>query len=113
MASPACSKEQSSTWSAGSETGPSARLVIIIGGVCRPIAGCPEDLEAACRSGIVPIVGMTENWDWSLRVFDHLDLCAGDYAASVRFYQTVLAPLGNPDACSASGSDVLHEPECR
>src|SRR5215469_4009695 len=38
----------------------------------------------------------TESWDWSLRVFDHVDLAAGDYAASVRFYETVLAPLGIP-----------------
>jgi catechol 2,3-dioxygenase-like lactoylglutathione lyase family enzyme len=36
------------------------------------------------------------DWDWSLRIFDHLDLHAGDYAASVRFYETVLAPLGIP-----------------
>jgi catechol 2,3-dioxygenase-like lactoylglutathione lyase family enzyme len=35
-------------------------------------------------------------WDWSLRVFDHVDVCAGDYAESVRFYETVLAPLGIP-----------------
>jgi catechol 2,3-dioxygenase-like lactoylglutathione lyase family enzyme len=37
-----------------------------------------------------------EDWDWSLRLFDHVDVCAGDYAASVRFYETVLAPLGVP-----------------
>lgn len=36
------------------------------------------------------------NWDWSLRVFDHVDLGAGDYAASVHFYETVLATLGIP-----------------
>jgi catechol 2,3-dioxygenase-like lactoylglutathione lyase family enzyme len=35
-----------------------------------------------------------ETWDWSLRIFDHVDLHAGDYAESVRFYETVLAPLG-------------------
>jgi catechol 2,3-dioxygenase-like lactoylglutathione lyase family enzyme len=35
-----------------------------------------------------------DDWDWSLRVFDHVDLHAGDYAASVRFYETVLASLG-------------------
>jgi catechol 2,3-dioxygenase-like lactoylglutathione lyase family enzyme len=35
-------------------------------------------------------------WDWSLRVFDHVDLNAGDYAESVRFYEAVLAPLGIP-----------------
>ena len=37
-----------------------------------------------------------EDWDWSLRIFDHVDLRAGDYAESVRFYETVLAPLGIP-----------------
>ena len=35
-----------------------------------------------------------EDWDWSLRVFDHVDLRAADYAESVRFYEEVLAPLG-------------------
>ena len=35
-------------------------------------------------------------WDWSLRVFDHIDLRATDYPESVRFYETVLAPLGIP-----------------
>jgi catechol 2,3-dioxygenase-like lactoylglutathione lyase family enzyme len=35
-------------------------------------------------------------WDWSLRVFDHVDVHASDYAESVRFYETVLAPLGIP-----------------
>jgi len=36
------------------------------------------------------------DWDWSVRLFDHVDLRAGDYAESVRFYETVLAPLGIP-----------------
>jgi catechol 2,3-dioxygenase-like lactoylglutathione lyase family enzyme len=35
-----------------------------------------------------------QDWDWSLRIFDHVDLHASDYAESVRFYETVLAPLG-------------------
>jgi catechol 2,3-dioxygenase-like lactoylglutathione lyase family enzyme len=35
-------------------------------------------------------------WDWSRRVVDHLDLHASDFAESVRFYETVLAPLGIP-----------------
>jgi catechol 2,3-dioxygenase-like lactoylglutathione lyase family enzyme len=35
-------------------------------------------------------------WDWTLRVFDHVDLNASDYTASVRFYETVLSPLGIP-----------------
>jgi catechol 2,3-dioxygenase-like lactoylglutathione lyase family enzyme len=37
-----------------------------------------------------------EEWDWSLRIFDHVDLHVSDYAESVRFYETVLAPLGIP-----------------
>jgi hypothetical protein len=41
-------------------------------------------------------VSGAEDWDWSLRVFDHVDLRAGDYAESVRFYEAVLAPLGIP-----------------
>ncbi len=32
-------------------------------------------------------------WDWTLRVFGHVDN-ASDYTASVRLYETVLAPLG-------------------
>jgi catechol 2,3-dioxygenase-like lactoylglutathione lyase family enzyme len=36
------------------------------------------------------------DWDWSVRLFDHVDLHAGDYEQSVRFYETVLAPLGIP-----------------
>jgi catechol 2,3-dioxygenase-like lactoylglutathione lyase family enzyme len=39
-------------------------------------------------------VTAADDWDWSLRTFDHVDLQAGDYAASVRFYEAVLAPLG-------------------
>jgi catechol 2,3-dioxygenase-like lactoylglutathione lyase family enzyme len=36
------------------------------------------------------------DWDWSRRVVDHLDLHASDLRESVRFYETVLAPLGIP-----------------
>ena len=35
-------------------------------------------------------------WDWSLRFFDHVEVSASDYAESIRFYETVLAPLGVP-----------------
>ena len=35
-------------------------------------------------------------WDWTLRVFDHVQLNASDYTASVRFYEAVLSPLGIP-----------------
>jgi catechol 2,3-dioxygenase-like lactoylglutathione lyase family enzyme len=37
-----------------------------------------------------------ESWDWSLRIFDHVEVHASDYAESVRFYEAVLAPLGIP-----------------
>ena len=35
-------------------------------------------------------------WDWSRPVVDHLDVHVSDFARSVRFYETVLAPLGIP-----------------
>jgi catechol 2,3-dioxygenase-like lactoylglutathione lyase family enzyme len=41
-------------------------------------------------------VSAADDWDWSKRVFDHVDVRASDYAESVRFYETVLAPLGIP-----------------
>jgi catechol 2,3-dioxygenase-like lactoylglutathione lyase family enzyme len=44
-----------------------------------------------------------EAWDWSRRVFDHVDVQASDYADSVRFYETVLATLGIPRV--AEGDD--------
>jgi catechol 2,3-dioxygenase-like lactoylglutathione lyase family enzyme len=37
-----------------------------------------------------------DEWDWTLRVFDHVDLNASDYTESTRFYETILAPLGIP-----------------
>ncbi len=44
-----------------------------------------------------------ESWDWSLRVFDHVEVSASDYAESVRFYETVLEPLGIPKVEEAEG----------
>jgi catechol 2,3-dioxygenase-like lactoylglutathione lyase family enzyme len=41
-------------------------------------------------------VSAADTWDWSRRIFDHVDVQAGDYAATVRFYETVLAALGIP-----------------
>jgi len=38
-----------------------------------------------------------DEWDWSQHVVDHVDLHASDYDESVRFYATVLAPLGIPN----------------
>jgi lactoylglutathione lyase len=37
-----------------------------------------------------------EEWDWSRTVVDHLDLHVSDFSESVRFYETVLTPLGVP-----------------
>jgi hypothetical protein len=36
-------------------------------------------------------------WDWTLRVFDHVQLNASDYTASVRFYETVFIAARNPE----------------
>jgi catechol 2,3-dioxygenase-like lactoylglutathione lyase family enzyme len=36
------------------------------------------------------------SWDWSRHVVDHVDLRASDFTESVRFYETVLEPLGIP-----------------
>ena len=44
-----------------------------------------------------------ETWDWSLRIFDHVDVQANDYGESVRFYETVLAPLGIPKLAAGDG----------
>jgi len=35
-------------------------------------------------------------WDWTRHTVDHIDVHASDYAASVRFYETVLGELGIP-----------------
>ncbi len=37
-----------------------------------------------------------ETWDWSRPLFDHVQLHVRDVAESVRFYETVLEPLGIP-----------------
>jgi catechol 2,3-dioxygenase-like lactoylglutathione lyase family enzyme len=42
-----------------------------------------------------------ENWDWTRIVVDHVDVHAADYALSVRFYATVLAPLGVPQIAAS------------
>lgn len=44
-----------------------------------------------------------EDWDWSRLVIDHLDLHASDFAMSVAFYETVLAPLGIPKLFEREG----------
>ena len=37
-----------------------------------------------------------ESWDWSRPIYDHVQLHVRDLRESVRFYETVLAPLGIP-----------------
>jgi len=61
-----------------------------------------------------------EAWDWSRPVVDHLDLHASDFARSVRFYETVLAPLGIPklhehegEACFTHVNVVARMPPTR
>jgi catechol 2,3-dioxygenase-like lactoylglutathione lyase family enzyme len=39
---------------------------------------------------------MTDDWDWTRVVFDHVKVPVGDAAASVAFYKTVLAELEIP-----------------
>jgi catechol 2,3-dioxygenase-like lactoylglutathione lyase family enzyme len=36
------------------------------------------------------------DWDWTRRIFDHVEVRASDYPESVRFYETVLGALGVP-----------------
>ncbi len=45
-----------------------------------------------------------EEWDWSRTVVDHLDLHAKRFSESVRFYETVLAPLGIPKLYQREGA---------
>jgi catechol 2,3-dioxygenase-like lactoylglutathione lyase family enzyme len=59
-------------------------------------------------------------FDWSRHVVDHLDLHATDFDESVRFYETVLAPLGIPkwsqgegEACFTRVNVVDREPATR
>jgi catechol 2,3-dioxygenase-like lactoylglutathione lyase family enzyme len=44
-------------------------------------------------------------WDWLKHVLDHVDVHASDYEASVRFYETVLAPLGIPNWSEDSSTE--------
>jgi catechol 2,3-dioxygenase-like lactoylglutathione lyase family enzyme len=46
-----------------------------------------------------------ESWDWSRRIFDHIEVHAADYAESIRFYETVLAALGIPRLAESEDSD--------
>jgi hypothetical protein len=46
-------------------------------------------------------------WDWSQDVVDHVEVHAADYDDSVRFYATVLMPLGIPSWNEDSDSERL------
>ena len=39
---------------------------------------------------------MSEQWDWSRALYDHVQLHVRDLEENVRFYRTVLEPLGIP-----------------
>jgi catechol 2,3-dioxygenase-like lactoylglutathione lyase family enzyme len=59
-------------------------------------------------------------FDWSRHVVDHLDVHATDFDESVRFYETVLTPLGIPkwsqsegEACFTRVNVVDREPPTR
>jgi catechol 2,3-dioxygenase-like lactoylglutathione lyase family enzyme len=61
-----------------------------------------------------------DEWDWSRPVVDHLDLHASDFARSVLFYETALAPLGIPklyerdgEACFTHVNVVARTPPTR
>jgi catechol 2,3-dioxygenase-like lactoylglutathione lyase family enzyme len=56
----------------------------------------------AVRSARLAVVKL-EEWDWSRTVVDHLDVHASNFAESVRFYETVLAPLGIPKLFEREG----------
>lgn len=61
----------------------------------RHVSAWPQNLherEAFVRLSQV----QPEEWDWSRTVVDRVDLHASDFSQSVRFYDTVLAPLGIP-----------------
>jgi catechol 2,3-dioxygenase-like lactoylglutathione lyase family enzyme len=44
-----------------------------------------------------------DDFDWGRPVLDHLDLRASDFRVSVRFYETVLRPLGIPKLYERDG----------
>ena len=48
-----------------------------------------------------------DDWDWSQHVFDHVEVHASDYEASVSFYTTVLGPLGIPSWSEDSETERL------
>ena len=44
-----------------------------------------------------------EEFDWSRHVVDHVDVHTSDFGECVRFYETVLAPLGIPKWSQSEG----------
>ncbi len=50
---------------------------------------------------------MSVDWDWAQHVFDHVEVHASDYEASVAFYTTVLGPLGIPSWSEDSEGERL------
>ena len=46
---------------------------------------------------------MAVDWDWTRVVIDHVKLDVSDAVASIRFYKTVLDPLGIPPLWESAG----------
>jgi hypothetical protein len=75
-------------------------MLLSVNGTAQSYGVIPERwptrrLTALGRVAIVAAMS-AEAWDWSRRVFDHVDVHASNYRESVRFYETVLSALGIP-----------------
>src|SRR5204863_2291883 len=66
----------------------------------------PAVFSVASSCATLAAVG-EQAWDWSQRVVDHVEVHAGDFDASVRFYTTVLAPLDIPSWSEDSESERI------
>ena len=66
----------------------------------------PSRFSVTSSSATLTAVG-EQAWDWSQHVVDHVEVHAGDFDASVRFYATVLAPLGIPSWSEDSESERI------
>jgi catechol 2,3-dioxygenase-like lactoylglutathione lyase family enzyme len=56
----------------------------------------PRENDLQRQAPVADAAATPETWDWSRPIYDHVQLHVRDLRASVRFYETVLAPLGIP-----------------
>ena len=77
----------------------------------RPPGRCVPAVEARARVGSSNQGRAMDasDWDWTRIVIDHIDVHASNYSVSVRFYETVLTPLGIPRSRSERRGHVLHQ----